>query len=134
MADEKQPRYTALVERSGQSWAIRVAELPGVFSRARRLDGVESMARDAISLLLDVPADSFAIDVREVIDPGAGVLVAAAIQARADAEETQRLATTIAREAVRTLDRMGLAQRDIGRLMHLSHQRVAQLLASSGDG
>ena len=69
MADEKQPRYTALVERSGQSWAIRVAELPGVFSQARRLDRVEYMARDAISLLLEVPADSFDIEVREVIAP-----------------------------------------------------------------
>ena len=61
--------YTALAERGEAWWAIRVAELPGVFSQARRLDRVESMARDAISLLLEVPADSFDIEVREVIDP-----------------------------------------------------------------
>jgi hypothetical protein len=38
------------------------------------------------------------------------------------------------REAVRALQRHGLPQRDIGRLMHLSHQRVAQLLDESASG
>jgi len=126
--------YTALAERSGSWWTIQVAELPGVFSQARRLERVEYMARDAISLLLDIPADSFDVLVREVIDPEADVLVAEAIQARSDAIEQQRIARRKSREAVQTLDRLGLPQRDIGRLLHLSHQRVAQLLASSGDG
>jgi hypothetical protein len=74
------------------------------------------------------------LDLREVIDPEADVLVAEAIQARADAIEHQRIAARKSREAVRTLDRLGLPQRDIGRVLHLSHQRVAQLLTSSGDG
>lgn len=134
MVGAVKPTYTALAERSGSWWAIRVAELPGVFSQARRLEGVDYMARDAISLLLDIPADSFDVQVREIVDPEADALVAEAIQARADAIDHQRIAASKSREAVRTLDRLGLPQRDIGRLLHLSHQRVAQLLASSGDG
>jgi len=126
--------YTALAERGDGWWAITVPELRGVFSQARRLGRVESMARDAIALFLDIPADSFEVTVREVIDPEADVLVAEAIQARADAIEHQRIAARKSREAVRTLDRLGLPQRDIGRVLHLSHQRVAQLLTSSGDG
>ena len=125
--------YTALAERGDGWWAITVPELRGVFSQARRLGRVESMARDAIALFLDIPADSFEVTVREVIDPEADVLVAEAIQARADAIEHQRIAARKSREAVRTLDRLGLPQRDIGRVLHLSHQRVAQLLTSSGD-
>lgn len=125
--------YTALAERGDGWWAITVPELRGVFSQARRLARVEPMARDAISLMLDIPADSFDVQVREVLDPEADVLVAEAIQARADATEHQRIAARKSREAVRTLDRLGLPQRDIGRVLHLSHQRVAQLLASSGD-
>lgn len=125
--------YTALAERGDGWWAITVPELRGVFSQARRLARVEYMARDAISLFLDVPADSFEVVVREVVDPEVDVLVAEAIQARADAIEHQRIAARKSREAVRTLDRLGLPQRDIGRVLHLSHQRVAQLLASSGD-
>ena len=126
--------YTALAERGDGWWAITVPELRGVFSQARRLARVESMARDAIALFLDIPVDSFEVTVREVIDPEADVLVAEAIKARADAIEHQRIAARKSREAVRTLDRLGLPQRDIGRVLHLSHQRVAQLLASSGDG
>ena len=126
--------YTALAERGDGWWAITVPELRGVFSQARRLGRVESMARDAIALFLDIPADSFEVTVREVIDPEADVLVAEAIQARADAIEHQRIAARKSREAVRTLDRLGLPQRDIGRVLHLSHQRIAQLLTSSGDG
>ncbi len=126
--------YTALAERGDGWWAITVPELRGVFSQARRLARVEYMARDAISLFLDVPADSFEVVVREVVDPEVDVLVAEAIQARADAIEHQRIAARKSREAVRTLDRLGLPQRDIGLLLHLSHQRVAQLLTSSGDG
>ena len=126
--------YTALAERGDGWWAITVPELRGVFSQARRLGRVESMARDAIALFLDIPADSFEVTVREVIDPEADVLVAEAIKARADAIEHQRIAARKSREAVRTLDRLGLPQRDIGRVLHLSHQRIAQLLTSSGDG
>lgn len=92
------------------------------------------MARDAIALFLDIPADSFDVQVREVLDPEVDLLVAEAIQARADAIEHQRIAARKSREAVRTLDRLGLPQRDIGRVLHLSHQRVAQLLAGSGEG
>jgi predicted RNase H-like HicB family nuclease len=134
MVGAVKPTYTALAQRSGTWWAIRVAELPGIFSQARRLERVEYMARDAISLLLDIPPDSFEVEVREVLDPEADTLVADAIQARSDAIEHQRIAATKSRDAVRTLDRLGLPQRDIGRLLHLSHQRVAQLLASRGDG
>jgi predicted RNase H-like HicB family nuclease len=131
---EMKATYTALAERGDGWWAITVPELRGVFSQARRLGRVESMARDAIALFLDIPADSFEVTVREVIDPEADVLVAEAIKARADAIEHQRIAARKSREAVRTLDRLGLPQRDIGRVLHLSHQRVAQLLTSSGDG
>ncbi len=54
--------YTARARRSGSWWAIDVPELPGVYSQARRLDRVESMARDAIALFLDV--DPATLDIR----------------------------------------------------------------------
>ena len=124
--------YTVIAERSNGWWAITVPELRGVFSQARRLERVEYMARDAIALLLDVPPDSFDVVVREELDPEVERVVADAIEARSEAEARQRAAASKSREAVQTLDRLGLPQRDIGRLLHLSHQRVAQLLASSG--
>jgi predicted RNase H-like HicB family nuclease len=43
---------------------MSVPEIKGLHSQARRLDQVEDMARDAIALMLDVPAESFAVEVR----------------------------------------------------------------------
>ena len=128
------PTYTATAERTGQWWAITVPELHGVFSQARRLGGVEAMAREAIGLFLDIPADSFDVVVREKLDHATEQLVAESISARVDAANGQRVAAAKARIAATTLRGLGLPQRDIGRLLRLSHQRVAQLLATSGDG
>jgi predicted RNase H-like HicB family nuclease len=58
-ADANRTTYTVLAEHHDRWWAIRVLELPNVFSQSRRLRDVEAMARDAIEILLDVPADSF---------------------------------------------------------------------------
>lgn len=127
MVGAVRPGYTATAERGEGWWAIRVVKLPGVFSQARRLDRVEGMARDAVALLLDIRPDSFDVTVRQVLSDEAERVVSAAIEARAEALERQELASATSREAVRTLTRLGLAQRDIGRLLGLSHQRVGQL-------
>ena len=122
------PTYTALAQRGGTWWAIRVAELPGVFSQAKRLDRVEYMARDAIALLLDIDPTSFDVVVQELLDPPTRRVVDEAVQARNEALDRQRVAASKSREAALALQRQGLPQRDIGRLLKLSHQRVAQLL------
>lgn len=62
------PSYTARCVRSGKWWAIEVPEVRGAHSQARRLDQVEAQARDAVALLLDVPPDSFDMDVHVVDD------------------------------------------------------------------
>lgn len=127
-------RYTVSAERHRDWWAITVDELRGVFSQARRLTQVESMARDAIALFLEVPADSFDLSVREKLTPDAERLVAAVKEARAAAIAHQEVASERSRAAARTLTEQGLPQRDIGRLLDLSHQRVAQLLEAAPDG
>jgi len=108
---------------------ITVPELPGVFTQARRLDRVESMARDVISLMLEVPSDSFDVDVVENLDPPTQEAIDDVIAAREAVATLKRSATTKTREIVLTLHRSGYPHRDIGRLMGISHQRVAQLLA-----
>ena len=60
------PTYTVNAERTGTWWAITVSELPGVFSQARRLEQVETMARDAIAMYLESPKDTFDVAVRQV--------------------------------------------------------------------
>jgi len=132
MVGALKPTYTAVAEQSGRWWAITVSELLGVFSQAKRLDRVEAMARDAIAVYLGVPAESFEIVVREVLDASTARAIDEAIASREAAAASQRVATAKSREAALALRRRGLPQRDIGRLLKVSHQRVAQLLGSTG--
>ena len=123
--------YTARCQRSQGWWAIEVPEVSGVFSQARRLAGVEAMARDAISLMLDVPQDSFDVVVQPELPTDLAAEVDAARELREIAERCQRDATAAATAVARKLaDRHGLTFRDIGRLLGVSHQRVHQLLTA----
>jgi len=40
------PRYEVTAQRDGRWWFVRVAEVPGAATQARRLDQVEAMARE----------------------------------------------------------------------------------------
>lgn len=129
--EEVKKTYTANARRAGQWWAIDVPELAGVFSQARRLDQVEAMARDAIALFLDVPAHSFDVTLAVQLDPEAKSVVANAQTARGEAVAYQAKASVAQRAAARQLMERGYTTRDIGGLLKISHQRVAQLLATS---
>jgi predicted RNase H-like HicB family nuclease len=124
--------FTARCVRSGDWWAITVPEVPGVHTQARRLDQAEGMARDAISLVRGVPANSF--DVLLVPDLPADIEaeVDAAKELRETAERYQREATAAARAlAIKLVDRYRLTLRDVGRIIGLSYQRISQLLDKS---
>ncbi|MEW5990843.1 MAG: hypothetical protein AB1736_05785 [Chloroflexota bacterium] len=123
--------YTAIAERDGRWWAISVPEVDGVFSQARRLDRVESSARDAISLRLEVPPESFDVRVVESHDPPTKAVIDDISAAREAVVALQRETGTRTRDAVMDLHERGYPQRDIGRMIGISHQRVAQLLASA---
>jgi predicted RNase H-like HicB family nuclease len=123
------PHYTAVARRSGRWWAIAVPELDGVFSQARRLDGVEPMARDAIALVLDVDPRSFDVDVVQNLDPLTQDELDDVRAVREAAAALQRQANGKTREFVVDLHRSGYPLRDIARLVGISHQRVAQLLS-----
>jgi predicted RNase H-like HicB family nuclease len=129
---ELRPVYRAVTERDGSWWAIRVPELRGVYSQARRLADVEAMARDAIALVNEVAPDSFDIKVEPVLDDEATRLVEQARAGRVDAERAARRASEQLRAAVDRLVSAGLTVRDIAHLLGLSHQRGAQV-AARGD-
>ena len=54
--------YRANVTEDGAFWFIQLPSLKNVFTQARNLDEIESMTRDVISLMLDIPADSFDLE------------------------------------------------------------------------
>ncbi|MBO0687461.1 MAG: transcriptional regulator [Candidatus Dormibacteraeota bacterium] len=122
--------YTAVCQRSQGWWAIRVSEVPGAFSQARRLDQVERMVRDVVSLALEVPPESF--DVR--IEARLPVEIQDAIKRANDRRREAEVAVAeanLSTEAAADLlvKREGLTMRETGQLLGLSHQRIAQLLS-----
>ena len=124
------PAHRAVAERDGAWWAIRVPELRGVYSQARRLADVEAMARDAIALVLDVAPNSFDVSVEPVLGSDAAELVEQALAGRLEAERAARQASAQLRVAVDRLSASGLTVRDIAHILGLSHQRIAQVSGS----
>jgi predicted RNase H-like HicB family nuclease len=123
----KRPTYAARVVRSGAWWAIDVPEIPGVHSQARRLDKVEYMTRDAIALWFEVPEDSFDLDVQVELPSKVREVVDAVDAARERSAAAQREESETLRAAADAMLGSGLTMRDAGRLLGVSHQRVAQL-------
>ncbi len=121
------PTYRAVAERSGSWWAVRVAELPGVYTQARRLDGVAAMTRDAVALMLDSAPDAFDVAVEPALGSDATDLVERVRASRIEAERAAEVAAELLRLAVERLLAAGLSIRDIGAILGLSHQRIAQV-------
>jgi predicted RNase H-like HicB family nuclease len=67
MAKKVRSVFLARAVRDGNWWAMSVDEVPGAHSQARTRDEVAPMAREVISMTLDIPMHSFdlAIYVRD---------------------------------------------------------------------
>lgn len=104
-----------------------------MYTQARRLNGVEATARDAIALMLDMAPDSFDVSVEPVLESGATAIVEQARISRIEADRMSRAASDQLRDAVDRLAEAGLTVRDIGTILGLSHQRVAQLTRVRGS-
>jgi hypothetical protein len=121
-------RYAVRAYRSGDWWAIEIPEVRGIFSQARRLDGVEFMARDAIAVNFEVAPDSFDVEIRpDLGDADLDRLMRVVRDERARAAEAAERAAAGTEVAVRRLSERGYPIRDIGALLGISFQRVAQL-------
>lgn len=118
--------YTAVCRRSGGWWAIRVPQLKGVHTQARRLDQVDETVRQAIALFLDVAPDTFDVEVKPEV-PDEVDQARKARNALRRAEESAEHATKTAAE---TLIKQGYTVRDAGNLLGISPQRVSQITAA----
>lgn len=118
---------TAICERCGDWWAVKVPELPGVFTQAKRLDQVPAMVTDAIATMLEDRDVEVHVTVRAEVPGDARKLHE---ESEALADQGRALLTrssTLARRAVDDLRGRGLSVRDVGALLSLSPQRISQL-------
>jgi predicted RNase H-like HicB family nuclease/transcriptional regulator with XRE-family HTH domain len=120
--------YRATVERDDRWWLVKSPDVPGALAQVKRLEHARDAIRDVISLILDVPVEE--VEVTIGLELGDVALdVREAMELRQQAEELQARASRRMREAASTLAGLGMTIRDIGTLLGVSHQRVAQLLA-----
>ncbi len=125
MTERKTYRVTA--EREPDWWYVRVEDI-GHSTQAKRLDGVENMARDLIAIVEDVPEDSFDVELTVAVGSAQAALDEA-LAARSEAEASQHAAQESTKAAALALRQVGMPMRDIGQLLGLTHQRISQLVA-----
>jgi hypothetical protein len=127
-------RYKLVVEREPGWWIVQIPELD-LTIQARRLGDVEKNARDAIAALLDVGIGSF--DLEQDVRAPAGVVQeldeARALMDRASILREES-ADRIGRAVEKLIKDFGLTMREAGRLLGLSHQRIAQLVERARRG
>jgi hypothetical protein len=123
------PTYEARAARSGRWWSIEVRQLHGVHAQARRLDQVEAMAREAISVALEAAGDSFDVAI-QIDSTSLGALrptIEEAVRAREAADKAQSRASEAMRRAVAETRASGYTSRDAGMLLGVSNQRISQI-------
>ncbi|MBI3745988.1 MAG: hypothetical protein HY264_05590 [Chloroflexi bacterium] len=109
-------------------------DVQGAYTQVRRLDQAEAMVRDVISLVLEVDGNSFDVEILEPDLRGGlqdEILQVKALRALADVFGSA--ASSKSRNVARRLAADDLTIRDVGRILGVSHQRVAQLTATTSE-
>jgi hypothetical protein len=108
--------YTALCERAGRWWTIRVPQVEGLTAQVRSLDQAEIVTRQLISRALGIPAEAVRVEVL----PDAPAPVAAALQLRHTARQAVEAATRATKDALDALARDGVDLHDAATMLGLS--------------
>lgn len=125
-----QVTYTVRVSREGRYWVAEVDGVPGGATEVRRLVELDGEVRDLLAGLLDVEEESLVL--RYDFSPAFGDETARAWERfereREELYAQQRRVEEDRLQVIRELREQGVSMRDVGGLVDLSHQRVAQLL------
>lgn len=120
--------YTALAERAGRWWTVRVPQIDGLAVQVRSLDQAEIMARQRIAEALHLPPESIRVEVRT--DSSILPAVTAALQARQAAAIAAETAARATRAAIEELLAEGTPFQEATVLLGLPPEEVAQLAAA----
>jgi hypothetical protein len=112
--------YTALCERAGRWWTIRVPQVEGLTAQVRSLDQAEIVTRQLIARTLVIPAESIRIEVL----PDTPAPVAHAIAVRHAARQAVESATHATRDALEALAREGVPFQDAATMLGLSPAEI----------
>jgi hypothetical protein len=122
--------YTALCERAGRWWTIRIPQVDGLTAQVRSLEQAEMMTRQTIVRAIGVPPESVIVEVV----PEAPAPVAQALQARHAARQALEAAVQATLAALDTLAQDGHSFQDAAVMLGLSPAEIAQYAPNSGTG
>jgi hypothetical protein len=120
--------FTALCERAGRWWTIRVPQVEGLTAQVRSLDQAEIMTRTTVARALGIPPES----VRVEVVPDAPPQVAQALRARHEAILAVEAATAATRTALTELGREGYPFDDAVTMLGLSPTEIEQYRPRAG--
>ncbi len=112
--------FTALCERAGRWWTIRVPQVEGLTGQVRSLDQAEMVTRQLIARTLSMPPEAIRVDVL----PDGPTPVADALRQRHAARQAVDAANTATREALESLAREGYAFDDAATMLGLSPAEI----------
>lgn len=112
--------FTALCERAGRWWTIRVPQIEGLTAQVRSLDQAEIVTRQVIARTLAIPGETIRVEVV----PNAPAPVAHAIQMRHAARQAVEAAAWATRDALDALAREGIAFQDAATILGLSPAEI----------
>lgn len=112
--------FTALCERAGRWWTIRIPQVEGLSAQVRGLDQAEVVARQVIARTLNIPVEAIRVDVL----PDAPAPVADALRARHAARMAVDTANRATRIALELLAREGFAFHDAATMLGLSPAEI----------
>ena len=112
--------FTALCERAGRWWTIRVPQVEGMTAQVRSLDQAEIVTRQLIARTLAMPPEAIRVDVV----PDAPLPVAEALQKRQVARQAVEEANRATRNALEALAREGFAFQDAATMLGLSPAEI----------
>jgi hypothetical protein len=121
--------YRAIAVRDGRWWFVQVPGEQGLYTQVRRLDQAVPMLREVISLMRDVPEGAVDVTVEPDLNSLGEIaaLVSNAVRQRDVANETQKQAGAVMRQAIAAIRSSGFTSRDAATLLGVSPQRVSQI-------
>lgn len=122
-------RHAVRAERDERWWVVFIDG--EARTQARRWRDIERMARDWLSLTNDQDPDSFDLEVEVAMPEAARTHLERATALRAESERARHEAARETAAAALVLHDAGLTVREIGPMLHVSHQRAQQLVAAA---